>query len=180
MIAGVLGGTGGAGGSRRGTNQAVPRGPKTSYGMTIVSTAASGGGLRDYGVFRNEIVSTVYIEMTHSPTPAPSWTLQYALLQRNPGMSPDRLVSPFPIDKEKPSFPLEVVARNLGRLIVVYAEINEEGKVVNTRIIQSPNPLLNSPLLEALAKWAFRPAESEGKPVAVKALLGIPLSLPPG
>jgi TonB family protein len=147
--------------------------------MTIVSTASSGGGLRDFGIFRNEVVSTVYIEMTHSPTPAPSWTLQYSLLQKGSGMSPERVVGPFPIEKEKPQFPLEVVARNLGRLIVVYAEINVEGRVVNTRIIQSPNPLLNSPLLEALAKWAFRPAESEGKPVAVKTLLGIPLSLPP-
>ena len=147
--------------------------------MTIVSTASSGGGLRDFGIFRNEVVSTVYIEMTHSPEPAPSWTLQYALLRKEPGLSADRVVGPFPIDKEKPQFPHEVVARNLGRLIIVYAEINIEGKVVNTRIIQSPNPLLNSPLLEALAKWAFRPAESEGRPVAVKALLGIPLSLPP-
>ncbi len=179
-IAGITGSTGVVGGSKGASHQTVPAGPKTSYGMTIVSTASSGGGLRDFGIFRNEIVSTVYIEMTHSPTPAPSWTLQYALLKKNPDATPDRLVGPFPIDKEKPQFPHEVVARNLGRLIIVYAEINDEGKVVNSRIIQSPNPLLNSPLLEALAKWAFRPAESAGKPVAVKALLGIPLSLPPG
>ena len=178
-IAGVVGSNGAAAGQRSGSHQDVPRSPKTSYGMTIVSTAASGGGLRDFGIFHNEVVSTVYIEMTHSPTPAPSWTLQYSLLQKVPGMSPERMVGPFPIEKEQPQFPLEVVARNLGRLIVVYAEINAEGRVANTRIIQSPNPLLNAPLLEALAKWAFRPAEAEGQPVAVKALLGIPLSLPP-
>jgi outer membrane biosynthesis protein TonB len=51
--------------------------------------------------------------------------------------------------------------------------------VENARIIQSPNPLLNEPVLEALAKWTFRPAEMHGAPVAVKALLGVPLSLPP-
>lgn len=178
-IAGVVGNGADAQGQKAGTHQSVPRSEKTTYGMTIVSTAASGGGLRDYGIFRNEIVSTVYIEMTHSPTPAPSWTLQYSLLRKNPDLSPDRLIGPFPIDKEEPQFPLEVVARNIGRLIVVYAEIDTGGKVQNTRIIQSPNPLLNPPLLEALAKWAFRPAELEGQPVAVKALLGVPLSLPP-
>ncbi len=178
-IAGLVGNKGSAAGGQGGVRHNVPPSGKTSYGMTIVSTAASGGGLRDYGIFRNEVVSTVYIEMTHSPEPAPSWTLQYALLQKDPNMAPETLVGPFPIDKEKPEFPREVVARNIGRLIVVYAEINVEGKVENTRIIQSPNPLLNSPLLEALAKWAFRPAESNGQPVAVKALLGIPLSLPP-
>ena len=178
-VAGVVGSREDAQGQKSGNHLSVPASPKTTYGMTIVSTAASGGGLRDFGIFRNELVSTVYIEMTHSPTPAPSWTLQYALLRRSPDLSPDQLIGPFPIDKEKPQFPAEVVARNLGRLIVVYAEISIEGKVSNTRIIQSPNPLLNPPLLEALAKWAFRPAEVGGQPVAVKALLGVPLSLPP-
>jgi len=158
--------------------------------MTIVATAASGGGLRDYGIFRNEVVSTVYIEMTHSPSHAPSWTLQYAVLRRpspnsgtialgsNSVRMQDHLIAPFAIEKEQPPFPQEVVARNLGRMIVAYAEITEEGKVEKPRIIQSPSPLLNAPLLEALAKWVFRPAESNGQAVAVKALFGIPLSLP--
>lgn len=159
--------------------------------MTIVSTASSGGGLRDYGIFRNESVFTVYIAMTHSPTPAPSWTLQYALLKRpsassgtitlgsGPVKMQGQVVAPFPVDKEQPEFPEEVLRRNLGRMIVAYAEITTEGKIENSRIIQSPNPLLNQPLIEALGRWTFRPAESNGKPVAVKALLGIPLSLPP-
>jgi TonB family protein len=167
-------------------------GPCPSYGMTIVATASSGGGLRDYGIFRNESVFTVYIEMTHSPVPAPSWVFQYALLQRSAdsastislASSPatlrmqERLIAPFPINKQDPQFPEEIVARNLSRLVVVYAEISNEGKVGSMRIIQSPNPLLNQPLLEALSQWTFRPAEMSGQPVAVKALFGIPLSLP--
>jgi TonB family protein len=187
-IAGGTGTTGVVGGTRSST--IGQPGPRPTYGMTIVATAASGGGLRDYGIFRNELVSTVYIQMTHSPTPAPSWTLQYARLRRPSGNSnsvalgsgsvqmQDHVIAPFPMEKEKPQFPEEAVARNLGRMIVVYAEITHEGKVENTRIIQSPNPLLNQPLLAALAKWVFRPAESNGQPVAVKALMGIPLSLP--
>lgn len=158
--------------------------------MTIVATASSGGGLRDYGIFHNESVFTVYIEMTHSPAPAPSWTLQYALLRR-PGANSatitlggsvqmsDQIVAPFPINRENPQFPEETVAQNVGRQIVAYAEIDPEGKVGNMRIVQSPNPLLNQPLLEALAKWTFRPAETNAGPVAVKALFGVPLSLPP-
>ena len=34
------------------------------------------------------------------------------------------------------------------------------------------------PVLNALAKWIFRPGELNGERVAVKVLLGIPLSLP--
>jgi TonB family protein len=161
--------------------------------LTIVATAASGGGLRDFGIFRNESVFTVYIPMTHSPEPAPSWTLQYSLLRRPAGngstvnlasnssalQMQEHIVPPFPIDKENPAFPEEIVARNLARMIVVYAEITDEGRISNPRIIQSPNPLLNQPLLETLKKWTFRPAEMNGQPVPVKALIGFPLSLPP-
>lgn len=189
----IAGGSGTSGVARgSSTTQTVQTGPRPSYGLTIVATASSGGGLRDYGIFRNESVFTVYIPMTHSPEPAPSWTLQYALLRRPAGNAStvtlasnastfrmqDHIVPPFPIDKENPEFPEETVARNLTRMMVVYAEITDEGKIANPRIIQSPNPLLNQPLLETLKKWTFRPAELNGQAVAVKALIGFPLSLP--
>jgi TonB family protein len=156
--------------------------------MTVSSTAASGGGLRDYGIFHNESVFTVYVEMTHSPTRAPSWILQYAQLRPSaPDGTPaagsirlgDHVVAPYPVTKENPEFPNDLVARNLGKLVVVYGEINVKGKVENTRIVHSPNPLLNRPALDALKKWEFRPAVSNGRPVPVKILVGIPLSLPP-
>ena len=50
--------------------------------MTIVSTAASGGGLPDLGVFEREKVYTVYLDMkANDEDPAASWILQYAVLQ---------------------------------------------------------------------------------------------------
>lgn len=145
--------------------------------MTVVATSESGGGLRDYGIFRNETVYTVYIEMTHSPEPAPSWILQFAP-EAAPGDPHGEVTAPFPKEKPHPKFPPEIVARNEGRLIVVTCLIDAEGKVEKPRIIQSPNPLLNPPLLEALTQWVFQPAVADGKPVAVRALFGIPLSLP--
>ena len=188
----IMGGTGNTGvvGGAKSSQPGKPPGPRATYGMNIVATAASGGGLRDYGIFRNEPVFTVYIEMTHSPTPAPSWTLQDALLRRrtastitlgptNGVQMQDHVLAPFPINKEEPQFANEIVARSQGLMIVAYVEINSEGNSENLRIIQSPNPLLNQPLLEALRKWTFRPAEVNGKAVAVKALVGFPLSLAP-
>ena len=85
---------------------------------------------------------------------------------------------PFPATKKLPEFPVELDQKYLHRLIVVYAIIDLEGKFVQMSVKQSPNPQLNKPLLEALSKWVFRPGELDGNPVAVKALLGIPLSLP--
>jgi len=51
--------------------------PQSSYGMTVVSTASSGGGLEDFGVFDNERVFTVYIPMKRTPDAEdPTWTLR--------------------------------------------------------------------------------------------------------
>ncbi|HUU12645.1 MAG TPA: energy transducer TonB, partial [Terriglobia bacterium] len=187
----IMGGSGTTGtATHTGSQPHSLPGKRPTYGLTITSTAASGGGLRDYGIFSNESVYTVYVEMTHSPTLAPSWTLQYSVLPKPNSSSAQpaksgaslwsdqNVLAPYPIDKENPEFPVDAVSRNLGRMVVVYGEINTEGKLEKMRIIQSPNPLLDAPLLAALAKWTFRPAELNGEPVAVKALLGVPLSLP--
>src|SRR6266498_1561206 len=56
--------------------------PQTAYGMTVVSTASSGGGLEDFGVFSNERIFTVYIPVKPTPEEAdPTWTLQYAVIK---------------------------------------------------------------------------------------------------
>jgi hypothetical protein len=59
----------------------APRHPR-SYNTTITSTASSGGGLQDFGVFENQKVYTVYLDMrSNDEDSVPSWTLQYAVLQ---------------------------------------------------------------------------------------------------
>ena len=45
-------------------------------------------------------------------------------------------------------------------------------------VMESPDPLLNRLVLDALRQWVFRPGLLNAAPVSVKALLGIPLWLP--
>jgi hypothetical protein len=165
--------------------------PRTSgsYGMTIIATASSGGGLADFGVFSpHEQVYTVYLDMKRTvEDPAPSWTLQYAVPQeataeasavKSSGKTQEGLVPPFPASREFPELPAALVQKYLHKQIVVSAIINIEGKLEQMSVKQSPDMQLNKPLLEALAKWVFRTAELNGEPVPVKILLGIPLVLP--
>jgi hypothetical protein len=160
---------------------------RKSYGVIIMSTEDSGGGLPNFKVFSNEQVYTVYLDMRRAATDAaPSWTLEYAVLQgtaaqanaaKSPIRSQQGLVLPFPAVKEQPALPPDLVRRYLRKLVVVYAIINTDGKMEQMSVKESPDTQLNEPVLNALAKWTFRPAELNGERVAVKVLLGIPLSL---
>jgi len=158
----------------------------TPYGMNITSTASSGGGLPDFGVFQNEKVYTVYLDMrANDEDPAPSWILQYALLQPSAdsaagGGTSDRVrgtpTPPYAMLKEIPELTAELASKCAHQLIVASAIMNVTGKLEQVSVKYTPDSQLIVPLVEALNNWAFEPAQIDGKPVALKILLGIRLA----
>src|SRR5579863_10129547 len=185
----IEGGVGAGGSIPRGMHMNFGPDKSYNYGMTVESQGKSGGGLRDFGVFRDEAVYTVYVDVLEAkPTMAP-WTLEYAVLDP-PSSSvmltlkkiaeppADQIVAPFPTTKEDPKLPWDLVKQYPGRMMVVYAEISPEGKLRKIHILDSPDVELSKLVLEALAKWEFKPAIVNGKAVAVKTLFGVPLAPP--
>ena len=153
---------------------------QTPYGMTVTSTASSGGGLADVGVFQNEKVYTVYLDMrANDEDPAPSWIFQYALLQP-PGA--DRihttLTPPYVTLKDVPEFSAAQVAACGHQMIVAAAILNVEGRLEQISVKETPDTEMIATLTEALKNWTFQPAQIEGKPVALKVLLGVRLGAP--
>ena len=147
-----------------------------SYGITIISTGNSGGGVGDFGVFHDEAVFTVYLNPAKAADdPAPLWPLQYAVLD-TAGVPLQDLLPPFAVKKQTPVWPPDLLTRYRGQEIVVYAIIDAEGKMQHPKALQSPNARLSEVLLAVLEQWLFRPATMNGKPVAVKAVLGVPIS----
>jgi hypothetical protein len=165
-----------------------PRPLQTSYGLTVIATGTSGGGLPHYGVFTHEEVYTVYLDMRRTETDtAPSWTVEFAVHQdtaspakgtNNADGAIQGLALPFPAFKDLPSLPVELVRKYRGKMVVVYAVINVDGKMEQLSVKESPDAQLNAIVLTALKKWIFRPARLHGNPIPVKALLGIPIWLP--
>lgn len=150
------------------------------YGMTITSTASSGGGLPDFGVFQNEKVYTVYLDMRDNDEDrTPSWTLQYAVLQPQTGDASDRIrgtpTPPYTTLKEVPLFSAALASKCAHQLIVASAILNLTGQLEQVTVKQTPDSQVNVPLIEALRNWMFQPAQVDGKPVALKILLGIRL-----
>ena len=151
--------------------------------MTITSTADSGGGLPDLGVFAHEKVYTVYLDVKTTPTShAASWTLQYARFApsatevRMPEIQITKVLTPpFPLTKEIPKLNSELIRTYLRYVIVVYAVMDERGQLQRMSVKQSPDARLNGPILNALSQWAFQPAQLNGQAVPLKVLIGIPL-----
>jgi hypothetical protein len=152
---------------------------QTSYAMTITSTATSGGGLPDFGVFHNQKVYTVYLDMRASDEDsAPSWTLQYAILQPT---DPNAIrigglpTPPYAALKQLPELTPELAAICTQKLIVVSGILNTAGKLEQMSVKKTPDSRVNTLLTEALANWIFQPSQIEGNPVPLKILLGIRL-----
>jgi hypothetical protein len=162
----------GQAGPRSGTSESVQYG---SYDLTIVSNGDSGGGLKDFGIFTGEQVFSVYVNVPgDSGRSDRPWTLEYAQM-RGTSDPVGELRPPFPRKKEAPQWPAELSARYRGQLMVVYGVIGRNGKLLNMRMMQTPNPELNQALFKALQQWLFSPAHMNGQPVAVEILLGVPL-----
>ncbi len=178
-------GNGGTGADGGGIHASIaPRGP-SSYNMTITSTASSGGGLQDFGVFENQKVYTVYLDMRSSDEDtAPSWTLQYAVQQPSAadvtsGTSArihGTPTPPYAMLKEIPQLNHELAAKYAQRLIVVSAIMNTTGKLEQIAVKQTPDARLNATLTEALNAWTFQPSAIDGRAVALKVLFGIRLA----
>ena len=157
---------------------------QTAYGLSVISTENSGGGLPFFGVFSHEQIYTVYLDMRQVEADQdPSWTLEFAVIpgaasQSGGSRSQQGLILPFPIEKERPVFPEDVVRKHSGKMVIVYSVVNVEGKLEQVSVKDSPDASLNEPLLNALIKWVFRPAQLNGEPAAAKLLMGIPLWLP--
>lgn len=145
--------------------------------MTIAAMASSGGGLPDLGVFQNEKVYTVYLDMrAYDEDPAPSWTLQYALLQPS-DPSAVRIVGipspPYVTLKEVPELSSDLAAACAHKLIVLSAVMTPEGKLEKVSVKRSPDARVNDLLTSAMRNWTFQPSQIEGNPVALKVLLGV-------
>jgi hypothetical protein len=161
---------------------------RSNYGVAVVSTENSGGGLPYVGVFSNEQIYTVYLDMRETDSVSShSWTFEFALIQNTtasatisfePEKSEKGLALPSPEEKLQPVLPIELVRRHLNQLVLVYGVISVEGKMEQISVKQTPDAQLNAPLVECLSKWVFHPALIDGKPVAAKVLIGIPLRLP--
>jgi hypothetical protein len=174
----IVGGTSGNGGvhSEPSVANVNPNEPRGSYGLTILSNGGSGGAVRDYGVFTGGPVYTVYLDLSKLGAQS-RWSFQYSASRdariAHPGVP---LTPPLPQDEKLPQLPPALVAANVGRLVVVQANLKPDGKLEAFHILESPDQRLNEGIITSLSHWYFDPAAMGTDKIAVKVLFGIPIA----
>ncbi len=118
-----------------------------------------------------------------SPAPAPAAAAPASSSAPTP---PSTTPSPLPSSMPKVSMavpinetmpiwdPPQAFARTeyRGRILI---RIDADGKVVSSEILVPTNPLFDSPLLRASKQWRYKPATSNGAPVASERVVEIAL-----
>ncbi|MGA9559286.1 MAG: energy transducer TonB, partial [Terriglobales bacterium] len=101
-----------------------------------------------------------------------SWVLRFA--EMTPDQKQGDLLAPVPMEKSDPGYPLELMKNNVHGQVTLYAVIHSDGKVGDIRVLSSPDDRLDRYAASALARWKFAPAERDGRPVAIEAVVVIP------
>ena len=113
---------------------------------------------------------------------APSWTLQYAVLP--PPVDPASGISikvngvptpPYATLKQIPELTPDQAAACAGKMIVIAGILTADGKLEQLSVKKTPDAQVNSVVTDALSNWTFQPSQVDGKPVALKVMIGVRL-----
>jgi TonB family protein len=58
--------------------------------------------------------------------------------------------------------------------VILHALIRKDGTVDSIELLAGIDPVLDQNAMQALAQWKFRPAERQGSPVELEAIVRIP------
>ena len=80
---------------------------------------------------------------------------------------------PVPMRTVAPEYPVEMRASGTSGIVMLSCAIDEKGLVTEAKVTKTTNEAFNRAALAAVGRWKFRPAQKDGKPVAV--LITLPM-----
>ena len=87
------------------------------------------------------------------------------------------LVKPVLIEKVAPKYPEDARAEKVSGEVVIETYVGADGKVLEAKAINNPDPRLAKAALEAFKQWKFKPATVKGKPVKAKMTVTVNFAL---
>jgi TonB family protein len=102
-----------------------------------------------------------------------SWVMHFAEFKEDP-QDKSELTAPVAMQEVDPGYPLELMRKNVAGTVTLLAIIHADGTVGEISVLSGVDDRLDQYAREALGRWKFRPAEKNGKPVALQAVVKIP------
>ena len=102
-----------------------------------------------------------------------SWVMHFAEFKEDP-QDKSQLTAPVATQEVDPGYPLELMRQNVQGTVTLSAVIRSDGSVGDVRVLSGVDDRLDQYASNALGRWKFRPAEKNGKPVALQAVVKIP------
>jgi len=144
--------------------------------------AALGPGAKPEKIFGSKRVYTMNINMPNLSSASGSWILNFSELGTNASgpriSSHDEIAAPVAIHKVDPEYPPTLVAQNVEGEVILYAVIRSDGSVDSIQLVRGVDSQLDANAEHALSQWKFRPAEKNGQPIDLEAIVHIPFRVP--
>ena len=87
------------------------------------------------------------------------------------------VTAPVVIHRVEPDYPDEARKARFQGSVLVYVEVDEQGRIRSVRVEKPAGLGLDEKAIEAVKQWRFRPATRDGRPVAVPARIDVSFHL---
>jgi protein TonB len=139
-------------------------------------------GAKPEVVFARRRVYSMNVNMPNLNSATGSWILNFAEMRSSPTgpqiKTSDEIAEPAPLHKVDPKYPPTLMAEHVEGEVILYAVIRRDGSVDSIQVVRGIDPQLDANAVRALAQWKFRPAERQGEPVNLEAIVHIPFHAP--
>jgi TonB family protein len=126
----------------------------------------------DKQVFGAKKFYSMAMNMPNLNSAGGSWVIRFAELKGS--TENGDLTAPSAIQKVDPAYPIELMRRNIGGTVSLYAVIHSDGSVGDVRVLRGVDERLDKYASAALSRWRFIPATKNGSPIAIEAVVLIP------
>ena len=133
-------------------------------------------------IFARRRVYSMNVNMPNLNSATGSWILNFAEMRSSPSgpqiKNSDEIAEPAPLHKVDPKYPPTLMADHVEGEVILYGVIRRDGSVDSIQVVRGIDPVLDANAVRALAQWKFRPAERQGEPVSLEAIVHIPFHAP--
>ncbi len=136
-------------------------------------------GAKPEAIFARRRVYSMNVNMPNLNSATGSWILNFSELRTNTGpQNVGELAEPAPLHKVDPKYPPTLIEEHVEGEVILYAVIRKDGSVGEVQVVKGIDDLLDANAVRAMEQWKFCPAERNGEPAALEAIVHIPFHAP--